>query len=457
MTTNYKPTKKLAELDSISELEQFDLDSFYSRHKAISIADSRSEGGELVAAILGKAARDANDVVCEVYADRLKACADRTNYYYTEDFLDFEWGETFTGSSNLFGCGLKLCRNCVARAGAMHRRIARQALKRTKLIRRANYNHKAKKIIQELERYRFITLTMPEIDETCVRGIDIQKRAFDLFRKLKFTKHFLSAYIKSVEFTIRNNRTYHNHIHLLAISVFIPEADIKREWTNCVRTAFEEFGLEFTAERVVVNLKLVVDKAKPGDKELISKESALQETCKYITKSDSWEKLPPDQLLEVARIPRWARMFEVCGRFRETLKELKALEVAAAAAEEEASKKVTEDDNPREAPYLDTDGVSDAEGLEETELTEYLEESSSEKAEKVKRISWRQVALELGREKYLVIFHKQVEYSIKIRKLRLLIKYPLASFFDLDGKAWDLIELEEFALQLSAKGFKLGF
>jgi hypothetical protein len=459
MSTNYKSLKKPADLenlDSISELEQFDLDSLYSRHKAISLADYRSERGEVVAALLGKAAKDANDLVCEIYAERLKACADRTNYYYTEEFFNCETGETFTGFSNLFGCGLKLCQNCVARAAANHRRIARQVLKHTKLIRRKNYHHAEKRIINELERYRFVTFTMPEFSASFVETLDVQKRAWDLFRKLKFTKHYFSAYIKSIEFTIRENHTYYDHIHLLSISLFVPEKELKAEWTNCVRTAFAEFGIEFTAQQANVNVMLVVDKANPNDKKLISFESALQETCKYITKSDSWEKIPAEHLLEVARIPRWARMFEVVGRFRETLKELNAekLLTSSSSVGEEASSKVTEGDNLRESAYLDTKGVIDGEALEASEIPE---ETCSETAEKNKRISWRQLCVELGREKYLEIFYKQVEYAVKIRKLKLLLKYPLAEFKDLDGKAWNLIELEEFALQLCAKGIDLGF
>jgi hypothetical protein len=455
MTKNYVPQKKLADLDLNSELAEFDLDSLFSRHKAISLADYRSERGEVVAALLGKAAEDAGDLVCSIYAERLKACADRTNYCYTEEFFNCETGETFAGFSNLFGCGLKLCQNCTARAAANHRRIARQVLKHTKLIRRKNYHQIEKKIINELERYRFVTFTMPEFPASFVRTLDVQKRAWDLFRKLKFTKHYFSAYIKSIEFTIRKNGTYHDHIHLLAISLFVPEKQLKAEWTRCVQIAFAEFGLEFTAEQANVNVQLVVDKANPNDKTIIGFEDALQETCKYITKSDSWEKLPAEHLLEVARIPRWARMFEVVGRFRETLKELNDVKLlTSSSVGEEASSKVTEDDNTRDSAYIYTDVLIDGEALKASEIPE---ETTSGSAEKSKRISWRQLCVELGRENYLEIFYKQVEYARKIRKLRLLIKYPLAEFTDLDGKAWNLAELEEFALQLSAKGINLGF
>jgi hypothetical protein len=453
MTRNYVPTKKLADLDLNSELNQFDLNLQSKRDKAISVADYRSERGEVVAAILGKAAADAGDLVCSVYAERLKACADRNNYYYGEDFLDNSTGETFCGFSNLFGCGLKLCQNCVARSAAKHRSIARQAIKNTKLIKRENYHFKKKRFINELERYRFVTFTMPEFEASFVRTMAVQKRAWDLFRKLKFTKRYFSAYIKSIEFTIRKNLTIHDHIHLLAISIFVPEELIKIEWTKCVKAAFAEFGIEFTAKQANVNLQLVVSKVKPGEKETISLEDALQETCKYVTKSDSWEKLPAEHLLEVARIPRWARMFEVAGRFRETIKEMNA---SSSSVGEEASLKEAENLANANAPYFNTDVIIDGELLKASEISKDLEEISTEKTEKSKRVSWRDLVLEIGRENYLEIFYRQVEYARKIRKLRLIIKFPDAKFSDLAGNAWDLTELEQFAQQLASRGIELG-
>jgi hypothetical protein len=448
MTRNYVPTKKLADLDLNSELNEFDLNLRSKRDKAISVADYRSERGEVVAALLEKYATPDNNKVCLAYAERLRACADRANFYLGEDFVDFRTGETFSGFATLFGCGLKLCQSCTARLASRNRNIARQAITNTKLIKRENYHFKKKKFFNEQERYRFITFTMPEIRASFKETMAVQKRAWDLFRKLKFTKHYFSAYIKSVEFTVRENGTYHDHIHLLAITVFPPAELIKIEWTNCVRKAFDEFGFEFGATQANVNLLLVYN-AKEKNTMVISPEDALQEICKYVTKTETWEKIPSEHLLEIARIPRWDRMFEVTGRFRETIQKLNAERSAFSSAGDEASSKEADHDSET---YIYTDGITDGCLSETSEIPEISSELSTEKP---KRTSWRDLVEEVGLEKYREIFYRQVEYARKIRKLRLIIKYPDAKFTTLDGQAWDLTELEQFAQQLASRGIEL--
>ncbi len=439
MTKNYVPTKKLADLDLNSELNEFDLNLRLKRDEAISVADYRSERGEVVAALLGKAAADAGDKICLAYSERLKACADCSNFYYGDDFLDNSTGELFSGFGNLFGCGLKLCQSCVARQAARNRNIARQVIKNTELLNREHYCFVKDNYIVEREKYRFVTFTMPKLHCSLVKAMKILKRAWDLFRKLKFTKNYFASFIKSVEFTVRPDGTYHAHIHLLAITFFIPEDLIKLYWTNCVETAFNEFEIEFEANQANVNLKLVD-----------SLEKAIKEICKYVTKTETWEKIPSDHLLEIARIRRWDRMFEISGRFRQTIQKINAERSAfSSSVADEASLKETKDDGEH---YLNTNGIIDGELLEASEIPEDSEAISTEKP---KRTCWRDLVVEVGLENYLDIFYRQVEYARKIRKLRLIIKYPDAKFSDLAGNAWDLTELEQFAQQLASRGIEL--
>ena len=442
MTANYLPTKKLADLDLASELQEFDLNLRLKRDEAISVADYRSERGEVVAALLARAAAGVGDKICLAYSERLKACADRGNFYYGDDFLDNSTGELFSGFGNLFGCGLKLCQSCVARQAARNRNIARQVVNNTKLLKREHYCYLRGDYIIEQERLRFVTLTMPEIVASLKTTMAVQKRAWDLFRKLKFTKDYFAGYVKSGEFTVRENDTYHAHLHLLAITFFIPENLVKDHWTGCVKTAFNEFGVEFEAEQANVNLQLVS-----------GVESAIKEVCKYVTKTKTWEEIPAAHLLEIARIPRWDRMFEIAGRFRKTIQKLNAEKAALSSyAGSEASLKEIEETSS--SYYLDTDGIVDGETSDCLEISEDL---PPETTEKPKRQSWRDLVQEVGLEKYLEIFHRQVEYARKIRKLRLVLKFPTAVFSDLAGNAWDLGELEQFACELTAKGVDLGF
>jgi hypothetical protein len=442
MTTNYKPVKKLIDLDLNSELEAFDSAARSKRDEAIDVADYRSERGKVVATLVAAAATAANDETSFGYAERMLGCARRQNFYYGKDFLDSATGELFEGFGNLFGCGLKLCQSCTARAAARNRKIARQAVQATKLLRREHFCHESGKWVIEEERLRFVTLTIPKIDASLIITFAILRRAFDLFRKLKFTKDYFGGLIKSGEFTVREDRTYHAHIHLLAISFFVPEDLIKWHWTNCVEKAFNEFGIEFKAKQANVNLKLVD-----------SLERAIKEICKYMTKSESWEKIPPDQLLEITRIKRWDRLFEVTGRFRQTLKLLNAeKERSSSDLGQEVS--LTEGKKHGER-YFNTEVISDGETFSDFGYSEETAAKPHEILKKMKRENWRDIIERDGLEKYLEIFYRQLEYGQKIRKLRLILKFPTATFSDLDGQPWDLAEIEQFALQLAARGVEV--
>ncbi len=467
MTKNYVPTKKLADLDLNSELKSFDLNLLSKRDKAISVADYRSERGDVVAAILyGHAALDDNEVV-KAYADRLKACADRNNFYLTDGFVDYSTGETFSGFGGLFGCGLKLCQNCTARLASRNRGIAIRAVENTKLIRREHEcyaeeekNYKLfgefallpetveRKTIIEQEELRAVTLTMPQVFGSLVLTMQVHRRAWDLFRKLKFTKIYLTSIIKGVEFTIRPNGTYHVHSHLLVSGFYLQGYLFKHFWTECVRKAFEEFGLEFKVDKFL-DVKF---------QQITTIEEALKEVCKYLTKSESWDKIPAAHLLEIAEVKRWDRMFEVSGNFRKTLSRLKA---ERALAEEVLSSHVNKESTfaegvARGLTYFNTDGITDGSVSEASDSFGISEEISDKSSVKAKRISWREVVKEQGLEKYREIFYRQVEFTRNLRKLRLIIKYPDANFTDLDGKAWDLAEIESFAQRLASRGIELG-
>jgi hypothetical protein len=437
--TKKLPAEMLADFDAAARLKKL---------KAISVADYRSERGEVFAALLEKYATPDNNEICIGYAERLRACAVRSNYYLGDDFVDPKTGELFSGFGTLFGCGLKPCPNCTARSARRNRAIARQVTDEdnTELLNREHKCHVTGDYIVEQERYRFITLTMPEVFASFKKTMKIQKRAWDLFRKLKIVKDYFAAIIKSIEFTVRLNGTYHDHMHLLAITFFLPEKLLKQAWTDCVRTAFQDFGIEFVASQANVNMKLVVPTVTKGEeKKQITYDNAIQETCKYLTKTTTWAEIPAEQLIEIAEIERWDRMFEISGRFRETMARLKAEDAAADSSSTVNNKTPLSDAVARELNYVHTDGITDGDHENASENFDSAEEIP---AEKPKRESWRDVIRRDGLEKYLEKFYRQLEYAQKIRKLRLILKYPDAVFTDLDGRAWDLIELERFALRV---------
>jgi hypothetical protein len=185
---------------------------------------------------------------------------------------------------------------------------------------------------------------------------------------------------------------------------------------------------------------------------------AVKEVCKYITKSDSWEKIPAEHLLEITEIRRWDRMFEISGRFRQTLAKLKVQDAAAADALSSFldNKSTFAEGVARELDYFNTDGITDGSVSEASGSFGISEEISDKSSVKSKRTSWRDVVKEQGLENYLQIFYRQVEFTRNLRKLRLIIKYPDANFTDLNGRAWDLAEIESFAQRLASRGIELG-
>ena len=384
----------------------------------------RREKGESVAEILNIAATAAGDDVALGLAARINECSSRYNHFLADD-LNTADGECFDGFGNLYGCGSKLCHSCVDKAAKLNRKKAREAIQATRLIKREYLPFGAKDYVVEQERFRFVTLTMPKISLSCVGSLKLLSYAWDLFRKLDFTKNYFAGYVKSVEFTVRSDESYHAHIHLLAISFYLPEKQLKRLWRRCLQKAFAASGLDWKCDTKdnspVVNIKLVD-----------SIENALNEVCKYVTKSESWEKIPAAHLLELASVKRWGRMFELAGRLKTSAKLIKEKKETVKQIQAEQKNEVAD------LNYLDTKYLTDGENS--AKVSESLLDSGQdlevEPKIKVKRENWREIIRVKGLEAYKKILKRQVEVMHRARKLLLIEKYPLATFKDLSGFVW---------------------
>jgi hypothetical protein len=392
-------------------------------YTAVERADYHRQKSLNVSKVLEAAALEAGDDIAFVLAQRIKKCASPSNRYTAKD-LNNQSGECFDGFGNLFPCGSKLCYTCMAKAARRNKKIAEEALKIIKLERKSYLPFGSKKKTVEQQRLRMITLTMPKVFLSCVESTELVIRAFDLFRKLKFTETYFAGYIKTIEFTTRKgdsyseDDSYHNHIHLLAACFFIPEAIIKRLWRRCVQTAFIEKGLDWRAatknlgdaDKLNVNLKLTD-----------SNENSLKEVCKYLTKSESWENIPSSHLLEIANIKRWRRMFELSGCFKRAAQLIKAKNEVIKQAQREAA-------NIENQNYLDTKCISAAENP--------AENSRLEAKLTARKENWRDRVKKLGVDAYLTILERQIEITQRTRKELLREKYPLATFTDLAGFTW---------------------
>src|SRR5262249_51997846 len=93
------------------------------------------------------------------------------------------------------------------------------------------------------------------------------------------------------------------------------------EWTECMLYAWNKLGVAaplITRDgKMIVDIRLVTSKRKPGNSKSVDMDYAIREVCKYITKSGSWSGVPGRELLEMAEVRRWPRMVELLGDARQ--------------------------------------------------------------------------------------------------------------------------------------------
>lgn len=225
---------------------------------------------------------------------KIDLCNQPINSYVAKNMISSD-GRRFDGSGQYWRCGSRLCANCVRIHSRNNRKKLRDAI--------------SWQLPRFGERYRFITLTIPQthLEITALRAV--VNRAWRLFTKRSLCVSLIRGGAKSEEFTVRPDSTVHYHIHLFALAKYIERDELKRVWSDCVKTAFEEAGETFSPKtydgQVMVDIRLVRDV-----------EAGVLEVAKYITKSESWSKLNPDVLLQFALIRQWSRMFELLGSFR---------------------------------------------------------------------------------------------------------------------------------------------
>jgi len=354
-------------------------------------------------------------------ADRLRECASSANVWIGRDLHREDDGELYNGVGTLYACGSRLCPSCCAALARSSRRRARSAVVR---LGRGDWNR----------RWRSLVLTMP-----LMRGADVTDaigRINDSFRRLtnrSFWKTRVVGGIKSVEFTVRPDG-YHVHIHLLVLSDYIPvnqekeqqmcgymerrklaPGNLQAEMKHCLRLS----GAEISGDLVLA----VYDAKRQGERakgEGITLESALQETCKYLTKSESWDKISDSQIVKIAEVERWPRMFELLGAAR-----IKRDEVDAMGVEPEVERDVhggtslvhthglSNDEVARGEPVLGMVGLPGA-----------------------RAPSLRSLSVALDRSAWLQILSLRVSAMRAYRKAMLARRYPYAIFNSLAGDVW---------------------
>jgi hypothetical protein len=336
-------------------------DSIVYRYRDVpGIAQARRALGLSVANRLGDAAAALNSDVARREAFLIANCAASENSWFASSLHSENEAtgltELFDGVGVLAGCGSRLCPAC---SGDLRRRSRKRARAGLKAAENAGG-------------LRFVTLTQPTPrGASLVQVLKVFQDAWRRLNKKQFWMDRALGVVKGVEFTV-NDLGYHVHAHLIVIGSYIERdkaqelksvewrqhkkdvaagrglrlveteklptlGNLQDAWESCLRAAWSEAGwlvidadddpasafaggvfvdMRSASGGVGVDVRAVRSKkSKYGDADAsdISTADALKEVLKYVTKSDSWLKLPDAHLVEVASVRRWSRMFELLG------------------------------------------------------------------------------------------------------------------------------------------------
>lgn len=250
-------------------------------------------------------------------AGRIQLCNHPSNSWFVQAAYPRENGKPADAVGRHWRCGSKLCPSCLARQSQLTRIKLRDALK---------------KQLPNSGRYHFITFTIPNPDLPLLETRSIVNYAWTLFRKRSLCASLIRGGVKSEEFTVTKNG-FHYHLHcIFKTDDYIFYNEIRRNWTDCVETSFAAHGRVQMWQESKATRQKAIDKwnaEHPHEKQILHNyiktdcrqihptERSVQEVCKYVTKCDSWSKMNRSDLIEIALIARWCRMFELFGCFAE--------------------------------------------------------------------------------------------------------------------------------------------
>ncbi len=346
-------------------------------------------------------------------ADRIFACAQRENFFLAEDLHSTDTGELFDGRGSLWACNSRICPTCVGRLSKRSRAISRHVFETEKLFLG--------------ERWFFLTFTMPDLALRELPLLLCRSVIFEAWRKFSRSVWFgrvIRGGMKSEEFTVGSFQQYHYHIHSLAIcknritsNDFV---EIRREWTKALRFAFKKHNVKFECNTKdgLANVNVL---------RVYNKQRAILELCKYITKSESWAKIPPEQLAEIATVNRFPRMFEVFGACKETAKTFllnrrKKLLTGSLNAQNEV---VNNNELLTDDAYLDKKKITVRNSDFRFQYTH---------APPKKRQSWRVRCRILPRLEWIKSLEEDIDRCREYRMKQLRHKYAFATFRTLSGE-----------------------
>jgi hypothetical protein len=345
--------------DSLPDTDSGASESIVYRFRDVpGIASARRALGLSVANRLGDAAVALNSDVAQRESFLISTCAASENSWFASSLHSENEStgltELFDGVGVLAGCGSRLCPAC---SGDLRRRSRKRARAGLKAAEGAGG-------------LRFLTLTQPTPrGASLVEVLKVFQDAWRRLTKKQFWMDRALGCVKGVEFTV-NDLGYHVHAHLIVVGSYIERdkaqelktiewrqhkkevaasrglkvieteklpalGNLQEAWESCLRAAWSAADWlvidsdadvdSVSAGRVVVDMRSATAGVGVDVRAVRSKHSkdfgdtdistadALKEVLKYVTKSESWLKLPDHHLVEIASVRRWSRMFEVLG------------------------------------------------------------------------------------------------------------------------------------------------
>ncbi len=366
------------------------------------------------------------DSIGAAKAYRIGKCAESRNIFIADNLQNKD-GEFFKGTGNRFACGERLCTSCAAKKSKESRAKGRRAVNKLNSI----FNQYAKKRLGL--RWRSLLLTQPLMKGSDpIAATERIQRAFGLLIDRVFWKTRVIGGIKGIEFTVRTtgNETdgFHVHIHLLLLSKFIAvdsdtakkfERHLKKfnlsdktlqgEWRYCLNKAGAGDGSRIHYKRLVVSVMDTKNHSERirGDK---TNESAIMETAAYMCKFESWQAISDKDLLRIAEIERWGRMFEVLGAGRPSYDESKEI-----------------DDAPN----------ADASLVPNPNLKSGNNDSPNKSLDTAKKFTWRTRFKLMPFAAWKLWQESEIEKQQAFRRRQLALMNPLATFMTLDGEIWN--------------------
>jgi hypothetical protein len=386
--------------------------------------------------------------VMRAQAERISKCNSNGNLFVGEDFHTSD-GELHDGRGTLWACNSRLCPNCVGKLSRRHRKQIRYVIENQKLMVGENWY--------------FPTFTMPNLNLVDLPASligEIHQCAWRRFcsmetrtdkRKTWFQKTIRGGF-KNCEFTYTENSVYHYHTH----GLFVAKSSIQRDkfyeirlyWTKALQFAFKKFGIEWECRTGNKNFipalySFLLSKPKMSlflnaqettkffglaDVNVVkvdwkNRENTINELCKYITKNESWSKIPIDQLEAVVAVPRFWRMFESFGVCRQTARELDKIRVKIPENSEydDQFESTNQGVNSNGDAYIYQKNLNDRRFLS---------------LKLKRRVPWRIRVGEIPFQQYKIELDEEVRAAQRFRRFQLQKRFQFATFQTLDGEVF---------------------